>query len=427
MSAARTRSRFATRTLATLTLATSLFPTTAMAQKTAPGKATTKTTPAPKAEVTRQPTAKTVAIPVNPNDPVAIINNEVITRAQLADEAIARKGPEILETLIARRLLEQAVRRAKLEVTPEEINNEIDSVARRMAGLSREAWLISLNKERGISPEQYARDIIFPAIALRKLAAGRAQVTDKDIQSAYEATYGDKIRVRIIMTDKLRSAQEIWDGLKKNPNGFEAVARTQSIDQSSASLGGLVGEPITRHAFPLNVSEAAFRQLVDGEPGDKDPSHKPKDGDFTGPIQVAESSYLIIRREGIISTEKKPALDSPNVKKQMHDLIYDVKLKEAMADYYGDLIKASSIENRLAGTTKNANEELDPDSKPDTDRRLMSDPNAAMPQRVSASSRAGAAGAVQSVPNGASSSAAGIPDEEVKRVQNLKTAPAPKN
>ena len=40
------------------------------------------------------------AIPVNPTDPIATVNGEVISRQQLADECVARKGEEILETLI---------------------------------------------------------------------------------------------------------------------------------------------------------------------------------------------------------------------------------------------------------------------------------------------------------------------------------------
>src|SRR5262249_9630107 len=53
-------------------------------------------------------------IPVNPTDPIAVINGSVITRAQLADECVARKGEEILETLIAKTLIEQALRAKKL-------------------------------------------------------------------------------------------------------------------------------------------------------------------------------------------------------------------------------------------------------------------------------------------------------------------------
>ena len=130
-------------------------------------------TAAPKAEEkpqeeTRQPVrldqlnvpgVQVTAIPVNPSDPIAIVNNQIISRQQLADECVARKGKEILETLINRTLIEQALKGRKQDITAAEIDQEIDNVAHRF-GIGREAWLRTLDKERGISPVQYARDII---------------------------------------------------------------------------------------------------------------------------------------------------------------------------------------------------------------------------------------------------------------------------
>ncbi len=101
------------------------------------------------------PGVKPTAIPVNPTDPIAIVNDQVITRQQLSDECVARRGKEILETLINRVLIEQALKRAKQQVTAAEIDQEIENVARRF-GIGREGWLRTLDKERGISPVQYA-------------------------------------------------------------------------------------------------------------------------------------------------------------------------------------------------------------------------------------------------------------------------------
>ncbi len=77
------------------------------------------------------------------------------------------------------------------------------------------------------------------------------------------------------------------------------------MDPGSKSLGGLLGEPITRHAYPRTLSDAAFQQLVDGDPKDRDPSHKPKDGDITGPIQAGESAWVILRREELVPGEQE--------------------------------------------------------------------------------------------------------------------------
>jgi foldase protein PrsA len=309
-----------------------------------------------------RPYLKLEAIPVNPSDPIAIINGETITRSQLADECVVRKGEEILDTLIARKLIEQALRAKKLEVTAAEIDQEIDNVAQRVAGIGREAWLRTLDKERGISPIQYARDIIYPALALRKLAGPRVQVTPLDLKNAFEAQYGDKLRCRMIMVDKLQTAKEIWEELRKNPGGFEKTAIDRSMDSGSRSLGGLLAEPISRHAYPQTVSDAAFYQLVDGDPKDKDPDHKPKNGDITGPIQVAEATWVLLRREGLIPAQPVDP-NNETVKKQTYEMIYEVKLKEGMGAVMVELMQAAAIDNKLIGRVKLANETMDLDQE----------------------------------------------------------------
>jgi foldase protein PrsA len=331
------------------------------------------------------------AIPVNPTDPIAIVNKQVISRQQLADECVARKGKEVLETLINRTLIEQALKARKQEVTAAEIDQEIENVARRF-GIGRAAWLRTLDKERGISPLQYARDIIYPALALRKLCAGRVTVTPKDLSDAFESQYGDKLRCRMIMVDKLPKAQDIWERLRKNPAGFEKIAQEESQDPGSRSLGGQLAEPITRHAYPQNVSDAAFRQLVDGDAADKDPTHKPKDGDLTGPVQAAESVWVVLRREAVIPAVEGVSLKDERIKKQVYEMIYEVKLKETMGIVFQELVKASAIDNKLVGTMKEANEELTEDfnSVDKRDVKLMSNPAGAAGTVDDKAERAGA-------------------------------------
>ena len=342
--------------------------------------------PAQNAAAAPLPRLEQKAIPVNPTDPIAIINNEVITRQQLANECVVRKGEEILETLIARKLIDQALKANKLEVTAAEIDQEIDNVAMRVAGISREGWLRTLDKERGISPAQYAHDIIYPALALRKLSAKRVQVTPKDMNDSFEAQYGEKLRVRMIMVDKIQVAKEIWEELRKNPSGFEKTAMERSMDSSSRSLGGLLADPISRHAYPQTVSNEAFYMLVDGDPKDKDVKHKPKDGDITGPIQVAEATWVILRRESLLPAQGLDRND-PKVKKSVNEMIYEVKLKEAMGQYMIDLLQAASIENKMTGRVKVANEQYDLDeqvklmggNKPGTGPAVSRDSSTARP------------------------------------------------
>jgi foldase protein PrsA len=330
------------------------------------------------------------AIPVNPGDPVAQVNGQIISRQQLADECVAREGKKILELLINRTLIEQALTARKLEVTGAEIDREIDSVAANF-GISREKWLMALEKEKGISPTQYARDLVYPALVLRKLSSGRVQVTPKDMQDAFEAQYGDKIRCRMIMVEKQNTALEVWEELKKNPAGFEKIAQERSTDPGTRGLGGLLAQPITRHAYPQTLSDAVFQQIVDGDPKDRDPSHKPKDGDITGVIQYGEAGFVILRRESLIPGAKGISLNDERVRKQTYDAIYQVKLNEAMGVVFQELMKAAEIENMLTGTIKMAHEEKHPDFRVDGNVELMSRGQGAGPANPRAG--AGAAGA----------------------------------
>ncbi len=252
------------------------------------------------------------AVAVSPNDPIVIVNGKAITRQRLADECVARHGKEVADTLIAKELIQQALDLKKLTVTAEEVNAEITHTATVLAHTDRETWLRELEKEKGISPSQYARDVVYPTIALRKLATPRVQVTDRDVQDAYEASFGDKLRCRVIMLQQEKKAIEFWEELQRTPNAFERIARKESIDIQSRAVGGLMSELMGRHANPRNVSDAAFAQLVDGDPSDKE--HKPKDGDITGPIQLNESAWLILKREELVPADKDKDPKNPELR-----------------------------------------------------------------------------------------------------------------
>ena len=326
---------------------------------------------------------KEVRTLVNPNDPIALINGKAITRQRLADECVARRGKEVLETLIAREIIDQAIAQKKLTITPAEIDAEIERVARTVAHVTKEQWLATLDKEKSISPSQYARDIIYPSLALRKLTAPLVKVTDEEINEALESYYGEKLRCRIIMFNSINVAKQTWEDLKRNPGAWDKLVAERSIDQATRSVGGLLTEPIARHAYPRNVSDAAFRELVDIDPKIRadDPAerekYRPKDGDFTGIIQVTEGSWVILKRESIEPAKTFDKADKALVA-QFRETIFEAKLQEQVGLVYGDMLRSAAVENRLTGELKMANEEQHPDHRVDGDVRRMSNPDSAM-------------------------------------------------
>jgi foldase protein PrsA len=191
---------------------------------------------------------------------------------------------------------------------------------------------------------------------------------------------------------------EIWEALHANPGGFEKLAQERSMDSGSRSLGGLLAEPITRHAYPKHVADKAFQQLVDGDPRDRDPSHKPKNGDITGPIQVNESAWVVLRREQLIPPTQNVSLKDEPVRKHIYEMIYQVKLKETMEQIFQELIKASAIENRLTGMVKMANEDKDPSYRVDGDVQLMGNRDSGNGSNAPGTAAAGSAPSVKLPP-----------------------------
>jgi foldase protein PrsA len=293
---------------------------------------------------------------VNPSDPIAVVNGEPITRQQLADECVALKGEEVLESLIGRKLIDQAIRAKRIQVSAEEVDAEIERVAQNVAGVSRESWLATLSKERKISPSRYAREIIFPSLALKKLAGPMVQVTDKDIQDAYEAQFGERLRCRMILLNSLPIAKQVWEDLKQNPGLFEKLAQDRSIDPATRSLGGMLPEPIPRHGYPREVFDQVFAQLVDVDPSvnPKSPDYekfRPKDGNVSGIIQVTEATWAIFKREAVIPARQYDPKDQA-LAKQIRESIFDAKLQEKIGEIYNDLMRDAAIENMLTGRVK---------------------------------------------------------------------------
>ena len=140
------------------------------------------------------------------NQVMATVNGEKITRQQLSDEALLHYGNDVLEALLNKTLILEACSQRGIGVTQDEVAAKIDRMAQRF-GVATDQWLKMLKEERQISPQQYAKDIIWPTVALRKLAEQRVQPTDVEVQQAYETQFGPTVQARLIVVADVQRAQ----------------------------------------------------------------------------------------------------------------------------------------------------------------------------------------------------------------------------
>jgi foldase protein PrsA len=76
-------------------------------------------------------------------------------------------------------------------ISDRDIDNEVDSIARKF-GMATEQYLKMLSTERNVTTTEYRRDIVWPTIALKRLAADKLTVTQAQLDQEYESEYPPK-------------------------------------------------------------------------------------------------------------------------------------------------------------------------------------------------------------------------------------------
>jgi parvulin-like peptidyl-prolyl isomerase len=188
-----------------------------------------------------------------------------------------------------------------------------------------------LQEERNITPIQYARDIIWPSLALRKLAEDRLQVSDAELQQAYETQFGPQVQVRLIALSSLERARELLAAAQKNPDEFGNLAKQYSEDVNSASVKGLV-PPIRKH-LGAPALQVAF-SLQPGQISD---------------VIAVDNQYVILKCDLHIAGKRVPM---EQVHKVLLEACRDKKLRLAASDIFADLQKQARIENYFSDPVK---------------------------------------------------------------------------
>ncbi|MEQ9409293.1 MAG: SurA N-terminal domain-containing protein [Fuerstiella sp.] len=265
--------------------------------------------------------------------PVSRVNGQAISYDELANECIERHGKEVLESLINRTLIQQSCSEAGVTVSAAEVNQEIVRISKKF-GLAQDQWEKMLLAERGLTPIQYRRDVIWPMLALRKLAGKEVQITREQLFEAYEDTYGPRAKVRMMVLDNLRRATEIWEKVKEKPEEFENYARDYSVEPNSRALGGTV-PPIRRYSGAHEeIRKAAFKMTTPGE--------------MSGIIQTDVNQYVILKFEG--KTDPVPH-EREHVEATLVEELREREVQTLVAETFEKLKKTARIDNYLTGET----------------------------------------------------------------------------
>jgi len=269
----------------------------------------------------------------------ALVNGEQVSIEEVKSACLDRHGREVVEVLVTRRLVEQALGKQKQVVAQADVDAEIARAAAQMGFTKADgtadttAWLDRVTREEKVPLRHYLEDVVWPTVALKKLV-GSVPVSQEDLDRAFAATFGPRARCRIIVLDNQRRAQEVWQLARQNPTPehLGTLAETYSVDPTTRSLRGEV-PPIQRWGGQPTLEREAFAL---------------KPGELSGVVQVADR-FMVIFCEGYTQPAK---VTFEEVRSELYDDIFEKKQRIEMARHFTHLRESATIDNFLAGTSQ---------------------------------------------------------------------------
>ncbi len=271
--------------------------------------------------------ARPVATANGPQQVMAVVNGQAITRQELGQETVRRYGKEVLEAMVNRQLIEEACAEQGVKITEKDVDAEVDRVASKF-GLSRDRWLALLKEERGFGEQQYRKEVIWPMLALKQIAAQQVKVTPDELKMAFESEYGPKVRARLIVVSSEQKAKELQKQAVADPDSFGELAKLHCEDTAVASALGVI-PPIRKHSGSPEIEKAAF-SLQPGE---------------ISPVVKVANQYFVLKCEDQVAAQFVNSQNLKLVEAQLGEKIRESKLREHSGRFFAERQKAAKIEN----------------------------------------------------------------------------------
>jgi parvulin-like peptidyl-prolyl isomerase len=269
----------------------------------------------------------------------ASVNGKTITMRDLAEACIDRHGEEVLDVMINRKLLEQELKRRNIAVTKKALDDEIARAAIAAGQVKAggqpnvEGWLKMIT-DQGVDLDRYRDEAVWPSTAL-KLLAGDAKVTDDDIKRGFQANYGPKAEVRVIVLDNQRRAQEVWQKTRTNSSVefFGKLAEEYSIEPASRANQGRV-PPIRQFGGQPELQDEVFNHM--------------KPGQISGIIQMADK-FVIVYLENFT---KPIDISMAEAKSFIYEDVHEKKVRMQMTNEFDRIKDEARIDNYLTGASQ---------------------------------------------------------------------------
>ena len=246
-----------------------------------------------------------------------VYDNMPITREELGEYLIARFGPERVEFLINRRIVEMTCQAKGIYVTDAEVDAQFKVELKDLGPtMTAQDFTNVVLKRFNKSLFEWKEDVIRPKLLLAKYCRPMVQVTDKDLYEAYEAKYGPKVQCRMIAFAKdNKKKDEIWVRISRSEEEFVKEAKIQYL-QNLASHGGEI-PPINKHFGDAKIEAAAF-------------SLKP--GQVSPLIELPDGTYMVLKCDKHLSADMTK--NFAGMRLELDKEMREVKLSQKMQEVF---------------------------------------------------------------------------------------------
>ncbi|MFP6648483.1 MAG: peptidylprolyl isomerase, partial [Pirellulaceae bacterium] len=208
----------------------------------------------------------------------------------------------------------------------QQVDQEIDRMAAKF-GLSRDLFLRTIRDDRQMPIHEYRQEI-WGRLALKQLAVKQIQVTEEDLDRAFETEYGPRVRIRMIVSLTRERAEQLRTLALQNPDRFGDLAKEHSEDNNSASVRGQI-PPIRKHVEDPALEKAAFG-LAEGQ--------------VSGVIAMA-GRFIVIKCEKRLQPVYVAKQFQTDARRRLADRVRFQKMRSAAASVFQQLQQTAKITN----------------------------------------------------------------------------------
>lgn len=267
-----------------------------------------------------------VALSLNNGEVVAKIGEEEISKDQFYDRLLEMYGSQVLDSMITEKIVELEAKKAKISVTDEDVQKELDKMIEQVGGEEMFNFQLAYS---GYTMDQMKEELK-NYLTIVKILEPKIEITDEEINSYFEENKDrfaqeEEVQASHILVDDEETANKVKK-LLDDGGDFAALAKEYSKD-GSAQSGGDLGY-FTKGEMIQEFEDAAFSMEI---------------GQVSEPVK-SEYGYHIIK-----VTDKKEAQEATleNSKDEIKDILRNQKVNELYPTWITEMQEQYDIKNNL--------------------------------------------------------------------------------